>query len=202
MPPINKTSAGLRERKKAKAMAAVQRHALRLFRENGYQETTVEQIAEAAEISQSTFFRYFKTKEDVLIIDNYDPILIAEIKNQPEELSPLAAVRNAMLSGVAGMSAAEIKTARERIEVIMSIPELRSASVSNMYGTMDMIAEQVAARLGVTSDNWSVKVLAGAVTGACSAVLLHYAEHPEADLAELLQDAFHQLESGLRTSPN
>ncbi|MFD0714062.1 TetR family transcriptional regulator [Paenibacillus sp. GCM10027626] len=197
MPPNKKTAAGLRERKKAKTIAAVQQHALRLFRENGYQETTVEQIAEAAEISQSTFFRYFKTKEDVLIIDNYDPIMIEEFKKQPAELSPLAAVRNALLAGVAYMSAEETKTARERIEVMMSIPELRAASANNMFATMNMIAEMVAERLGVTSDDWSVRVLAGAVVGACSAVLLHYAEHPEAEFAELLQDALNKLESGL-----
>lgn len=56
MPTGGKRNMGLRERKKAKSMAEVQRHALRLFREQGYKSTTVEQIAEAAEISYSTFF--------------------------------------------------------------------------------------------------------------------------------------------------
>jgi transcriptional regulator GlxA family with amidase domain len=53
---------GLRERKKTKTRAAIREHALRLFREQGYEATTVEQIAEAAEVSHSTFFRYFPTK--------------------------------------------------------------------------------------------------------------------------------------------
>ena len=81
---------GLRERKKAKTRAAVQRHALRLFKEQGYDNTTVEQIADAAEISPSTFFRYFPTKEDVVLYDAMDPILIAEFAAQPAELSPAA----------------------------------------------------------------------------------------------------------------
>lgn len=55
----NRPPVGLRERKKAKTKAAIQQHALRLFRQQGYQATTVEQIAEAAEVSPSTFFRYF-----------------------------------------------------------------------------------------------------------------------------------------------
>src|SRR5580704_2257713 len=60
---------GLRERKKARTRASIREHALRLFREQGYHATTVEKIAEAAEISPSTFFRYFPTKEDLVLQD-------------------------------------------------------------------------------------------------------------------------------------
>jgi AcrR family transcriptional regulator len=67
---------GLRERKKAKTRAAIQEQAMRLFRERGYEATTVEQIAEAAEVSPSTFFRYFPTKEAVVMYDVLDQILI------------------------------------------------------------------------------------------------------------------------------
>ena len=70
------TTPGLRERKKAKTRAAIQTQALRLIAEQGYEATTVEQIAEAAEISPSTFFRYFPTKEDVVVEDDYDPLLV------------------------------------------------------------------------------------------------------------------------------
>ena len=74
---------GLRERKKAGTRAAIQRHALRLFREQGYEATTVGQIAGAADISESTFFRYFPTKEDVVRWDEFDPLLVEAIWAQP-----------------------------------------------------------------------------------------------------------------------
>ena len=64
--------AGLRERKKAKTRAALREHAMRLFEEQGFAATTVEQIAEAAEVSPSTFFRYFATKEDAILVDDVD----------------------------------------------------------------------------------------------------------------------------------
>ena len=106
---------GLRERKKAKTRVAVQRHALRLFKEQGYDNTTVEQIADAAEISPSTFFRYFPTKEDVVLYDAMDPILIAEFEAQPAELSPIQAMRRAIRGTFSRMPAEAIAEQRERI---------------------------------------------------------------------------------------
>src|SRR5919198_3405569 len=86
---------GLRERKKARTRAAIREHALRLFREQGYEATTVEQIAEAAEVSPSTFFRYFPTKEDVVMVDDIDPMMVAAFNAEPPDTPPLRALRNA-----------------------------------------------------------------------------------------------------------
>ncbi len=80
--------AGLRERKKARTRASLREHALRLFREQGYQATTVEQIAAAAEVSPSTFFRYFPTKEDVVLQDDMDTRLVEAFARQPPDLAP------------------------------------------------------------------------------------------------------------------
>src|SRR5215831_18599469 len=100
---------GLRERKKAKTRAAIQRHALRLFREQGYEATTVEQIAAAAEVSPSTFFRYFPTKEDVVLYDPFDPVLISAFEAQPPLLSPMQAMREALHATFAAMSREEME---------------------------------------------------------------------------------------------
>ena len=81
----------LRERKKAKTRAAIQQEAMRLFRERGYDGATVEDIAEAAEVSPSTFFRYFPTKEDVVLRDDYDELLLEIFLKLPPDLTPLQA---------------------------------------------------------------------------------------------------------------
>ena len=86
----------LRERKKARTRAAIREHALRLFREHGYDATTVEQIAAAAEVSPSTFFRYFPTKEDVVLQDGFDDRMFEAFDRQPPSLTPIAALRVAM----------------------------------------------------------------------------------------------------------
>src|SRR6202034_2482946 len=86
---------GLRERKKARTRAAIRQQALRLFRERGYSATTVEQIAAAAEVSPATFFRYFPTKEDVVLQDDMDLVTLEALEAQPAGLGPIAAMRSA-----------------------------------------------------------------------------------------------------------
>src|ERR1051325_569606 len=89
---------GLRERKKAKTRWTIQENAFRLFAEQGYEATTVEQIAEAAEVSPSTFFRYFPSKEEVVLQDDFDPVIYEVLVAQPAELSPMEAVRRTIVS--------------------------------------------------------------------------------------------------------
>lgn len=81
--------AGLREDKKARTRAAIRDHVMRLFRERGYAETTVDQIARAAEVSPSTFFRYFPTKETLVLADDHDPALVAAYARAVETGLPL-----------------------------------------------------------------------------------------------------------------
>lgn len=193
---MNQRQVGLRERKKAKTMAAVQMHALQLFRELGYKATTVEQIAEAAEISYSTFFRYFSSKEEVLLIDNYDPLLIAAFESQPAELSPLQALRAAMISGVSELTLDELATMRERNVLVMAVPELRTAMLNSMLNMMDMLIDLIRKRTDGKQDELAVRALAGAVIGVNISVVLYYAEHPEADFAALLEEGLNKLEAG------
>jgi AcrR family transcriptional regulator len=199
-PPADRAlarSGGLRERKKARTRAAIQQHALRLFAEQGYGATTVEQIAAAAEVSPSTFFRYFPTKEDVVLSDDYDPMLIGAFHAQPAGVAPLAALRAAMRTSLAQVDPQELAAVRERVILMTSVLELRAAMLANMTQTTAMLAELVATRAGRAVDDPVVRIGVGALIGAWIAVILHWADHPDRDLAVDLDEAIAQLQDGL-----
>ena len=196
------SSPGLRERKKQKTRWAIQEHALRLFAEQGYDATTVDQIAAAAEISPSTFFRYFKTKEDVVIADQYDPILAEGLAAAPSGLSPAAALRWAMRRAFGDIDNAESAKIFERTRLTMSVPALRARTLENFTATLDLVATGVAARVGRDAGDLEVRVFAGAVVGALvTAIQLWVDSDGRGDLADLADRALAHLDAGLPLGP-
>jgi AcrR family transcriptional regulator len=163
--------AGLRERKKAKTRAAIREHALRLFEEQGYSATTVDQIAAAADVSQSTFFRYFPTKEDVILSDDYDPVIVAGMRTQPPELHPVEAIRRSIRSAYENISPEDWARERFRQELFRTVPELRARAVQQYVDTIELLAAAVAERAGLPADDFSARVVAGAVIGAALAAV-------------------------------
>ncbi|MFE3256125.1 TetR family transcriptional regulator [Nocardia sp. NPDC059091] len=168
-----KTAAGggLRERKKERTRRTIRTEAFRLFREQGYNETTVEQIAAAADISPSTFFRYFPSKEQVALADDLDPIMIASIEKQPKELSMLAAFKQATLDSFASLSPEELAFEQQRVELLYSIPELRGAVAREFERSIELIAEIIARRTGRAANDFEVRAFAGALSGAMIAFI-------------------------------
>jgi len=162
----------LRERKKARTRAAIQQHALRLFKEQGYAATTIEQIAEAVEISPSTFFRYFPNKEDVVMYDDLDPLLIAAFEAQPPEMSPVEALRGALHAVFLSLSEPELDQQLERARLIIGVPELRMRMLDQFYGVVQLLADLVAKRSGRTPDEIAVRSMAGAMMGVLLAVVI------------------------------
>ena len=164
--------ASLRERKKARTRASLREHALRLFREQGYLATTVEQIAAAAEVSPSTFFRYFPTKEDVVLQDDMDTRVLEALARQPAALSPIAAVRAAMREAWTSFTPQEWAQLREGAKLSVSVPEIRARAMNEFSRTINVIAEALASRAGRDPHDLPVRVLAGAVVGVMMAVFL------------------------------
>ena len=188
---------GLRERKKARTRAAIRQHALRLFREQGYHATTVEQIAEAAEVSPSTFFRYFPTKEDVVLQDDFDVVAVEAFEAQPASLSPIAAFRAAVAQTVATLTPEEIARFRETTELTITVPEVRARALDEFARTIDQIAAAVAKRTGRSPDDFAVRNIAGAVIGVIMSATTPWASQPSTNVFARIDEALAHLEAGL-----
>ena len=187
-PPADPGAGGLRERKKAKTREAIQSHALDLFRRQGYDATTVDQIIDAADVSESTFYRYFPTKAAVALDDGYDPLLVEAFRAQPLDLTSLEAIRAAFHDVFSELTSEERLGLSERIGLMLAVTELRAA--------MHLLAEVMGDRTGRGADDPRVRSLAGAVVGGAIAVMFAVGEDPTADLATLMDEALANLESG------
>ena len=192
---------GLRERKKARTRAAIREHALRLFREQGYAATTVDQIAEAADVSPSTFFRYFPTKEDVVLQDELDVLALGAFEEQSADLSPVAAFRAAAREAFASLDEDDLAKLRETAELTLTVPELRARAMDEFTRTISVIAEAAARRSGRDSNDFAVRILAGAIVGVIMAATMPWtqlaAAQPGTDMLDRIDAALAQLEAGL-----
>ncbi len=170
---------------------------MRLFLEKGFAATTVEEIAEAVEISPSTFFNYFPNKEDVVIEDELDPLIIAAFNAQPEDAHPLAALRNAMRTVFAHLTPEQDAVTRQRFRLLLSTPELRAALLEQFAILVDQIVVVMAGRRGATASDFVLRNTAGALLGVMMSALLAAAKDPSADLIQVADEAIAHLEAGL-----
>ena len=184
------TSPGLRERKKARTRATIQREALRLFQRDGYAATSVEAIAAAAEVSPSTFFRYFPTKEDVVLSDFVDETTIERFVEAPAELSVIEALTYAVRTGIADLPEEDFALEHLRNQLIRDVPELRRGMLAEMLRPMELLADAIGRRLGREVDV-DVKMYAGAVIGALALLAPHdeeaLDEDPHALIGEIVE---------------
>lgn len=162
---------GLRERKKVKTRETIRREALRLFEEQGYPDTTVEQISAAAEVSPSTFFRYFTNKAAVLMLDDDVEPIIERFLRAPPELSPIAAYRHAVLEVLGAKPATTVGSEDERQRLLYTLPEAAGALYNQYVKIIELIAAALAVRLNRPGDDPQLRVAAGAITGVFIATL-------------------------------
>jgi AcrR family transcriptional regulator len=184
---------GLRERKKARTRAAIRQHALRLFAEQGYTATTVEQIADAAEVSPATFFRYFPTKEDVVLQDDFDLITIEALEQQPGDLSPIAALRAAAEAARQQLSAEDRATFAATTRLTLAVPEIRARAIDEFVRTIEQMSDAIAERTGAAPDDFEVRNLAGAVIGVIMAATMPWVANDDPDIDVM----FDRIDAGL-----
>jgi AcrR family transcriptional regulator len=191
---------GLRERKRERTRAAIQAAGLRLFATQGYDATTCEQIAAAAEVSPATFFRYFPTKEEVVLSDEYDDLLRARLHERPPGESPVVAVRRSLAGGLEAIYPAEAEAIRERLQLVLSVPALRARRYDQMRGMENALAGELAQRMGAAPEDLDVRVVARAIAATATVAVEEWAEHG-GHLPTIIDQAFAALQTRLTARP-
>lgn len=160
---------GLRELKKERTREAIQREALRLIASQGYDATTCEQIAAAAEVSPATLFRYFANKEDVVLQDVYDPLIAEAVQARPTGEAPVTAVRRGFADAFGHVYQADLEAIRQRTALILSVPALRARSREQQESLVRHLADALGERASVTGRELDAEV-AGSVFAAAVGV--------------------------------
>jgi AcrR family transcriptional regulator len=158
-------SLGLRERKKSQTRRAIRREAFRLFEEQGYANTTIEQIAAAAEVSPRTFYRYFGVKEALLLSYDHIPPIVEAFAEAPRDLTIIGAYRYAVAEVFGSLSDDERDDAITGQRMMYEVPEARGLLYSEYVRLIDLIAEALTRRPDGPIDALERRVVAGAIVG-------------------------------------
>ena len=199
MATSGRSTGGLRERKKLKTRNAIQREAMRLFQEQGYEETTIEQIAEAVEISPSTFFNYFRTKEDVVFYDPYDPLFISMLMAVPSDQPLGVALRRTVSEGLAAIFETDREVIVTRGKLIMEVPSLRARVWEELERSHELFSGVLAERTGRDPHDFELRVMTMMTIAAVYTAGIEWLRQGgRGDLLEFYNRAMDIAEAGVR----
>ncbi|MGI5330663.1 TetR/AcrR family transcriptional regulator [Actinomadura nitritigenes] len=175
---------GLRERKKAGLRRELIESALALIEEQGFDATTVRQIADRAEVSTRTFNRYFGSKEDVVLAheDQLMDDLMAELERRPAGEGPLAALRATIrsLPGHPGWDGPRLERLRRVQALLRDNPPLMGANFARWEQRKERLARHFAERAG-TGFGFESRLLASTAFAAIGVALREWAGLPDPD---------------------
>ncbi|MEU3709125.1 TetR/AcrR family transcriptional regulator [Streptomyces catenulae] len=195
---------GLRERKKRRTRQAIRDAAFRLFDSRGYDATSVDRIAEAADVSPSTVARYFPAKEDIVLRDVHGELLVAELAARPDGEPLPEALRAAALAVSARLSARDLRELRRRARLIRDVPAVRRRTADHHARAAADLTAALTARTGRPADDLEIRVIGAALPAALQEALLHWAEGPSGgrgtELAAAIGQALDVLLRGLTLS--
>ncbi len=157
---------GLRERKKLQTRVTLRKVAFELFRTQGYDETTVAQIAAAAEVSPATFFRYFATKEALVVEDDYDAVFLANIGPLDPSGNLAAQILRRGADLFEELDEETRTTELERARLLGSSPSLRAAQAQDLERTAGVMERSIIENATGPVDPDAVRAIVGAVVGA------------------------------------
>ncbi len=186
-----------RGRRPATSRVNVARAALDLFNRQGYDETTVDEIAAAVGVSRRTFFRYYDSKREV-VWGEFD----AELVRLEEKLAsastdePMMDVLRHAVVATNRFGAGELDELRIRMGLISSVPTLVAHSAVRYAEWCDVVAGFVAGRIGGTPDDLGPQTVARAALGAAMAAFTCWARYDTDDLTGEVDRAFRLLATG------
>jgi AcrR family transcriptional regulator len=183
-----------RQRKKTATRGRIRASALRLFREQGYDTTTVEQIAAAAGVSHMTFFRYFPAKEDVVLSDDYDPLIASAIAQTPATWPVIRRIRAVMVDGLRLIYDTDRDTLLAQIKLIVTTPALRDRLWADQIATQQLILQALSAGQDDQRPSFQTRVTVAACLAAASTAILTWVESDGTpELPDLIGQAFDTL---------
>lgn len=190
---------GLRERKKLERRRCIEAAAIDLFELNGFDGTTIEEIASRADIAPRTFFYYFGTKEDVVLADYAGRLehIIEELGQRPADEGPWTALRAAFV-----VAAADYTTQRDelvrRFVIMADNPSVYARSLQLQAGWEEALAEILAGRTGRGADDIEARLMAAAALACMRSSLQHWLlTGHKTPLPELIEGCFERLATGL-----
>lgn len=190
---------GLRERKKRRTRDRIEAVALELFMGEGFDATTVEDIAGAADIAPRTFFHYFATKEDVVLADYADRLrrLLEHLADRPDDEPSWESLRQAFRS-VAAAESEHREAMAPRLRIMADAPTVTARSLLLQSGWEQDLAAVLALR-GAPSDadQPTPELLAAAALAAMRASVQQWLRDPSIDLPDRLDRCFDLLGAGL-----
>jgi AcrR family transcriptional regulator len=193
---------GLRERKKEHVRTTIQKEALRLFLKQGFDETTVEQIAEAAGVSPASVYRYFMSKEDLVVSDDYDPIFISSILERPAGEPLIDSVRAVMTGVLLKYFERDRELLIARTKLRRATPSLQAAFLEEQERSLQLFSALIARHLRRPPDDLDVRIATGALVGAWYEAFMLWigsdARGEAEGLGEILNHVIDRLESALR----
>src|SRR5262245_1125971 len=197
--PGGARSYDLRERKRTRIRLMIQTEALRLFAEKGYTQTTVEEIADAAALSPRTFFRYFPSKEDVVLWDEYDPLTLELLEARPDNEPLLETFRAVTRETLGALYRRDRDRLLIRIRLAATVPEVRARFLEAQTHGVEELAGPLAAKRGTAVDALTLRVAASAMLATGSVACdIWQSGNGKADLLELFDDATNVLASVAR----
>jgi AcrR family transcriptional regulator len=191
--PLNGAS-DLRLRKRIRTKQMVQKEAMRLFADNGYEQTTVDDIAHAAAMSPRTFFRYFPTKEDVVLWDEYDEQPLEELFPLPAHADPFVFLIQQIRRSLADLYTTDPQLLLARVKLSFAIPDIRARFINNQMTMIGPHLQQISAAARIPSDDLRLPVTLAALYSATMVAVERWQRSDgRDDLMRLLDDAIQAL---------